>query len=375
MQELLFNIWDAGEHVIGIASNRFGSGHFILSAYHNEAAHTLEMMLDATDARAGMFQNGHMIGFVDMDGLYQLFTICESEITASDASTLSVYAEHALYELAQEPVLSLEGGASLANALTQALQNTRWSLDYCVDAGSQPLRMANTDALACLKAAAEAYDVELAYDVTVANNTIVSRHVRAVARLGSNRGRRFEYTKDTSTIKGNLSISSVKTALIGLGKGSQESSDERMTFASVAWSTASGDPANKPLGAIYVEDAQAKAAYGLAGGTRNRVGYVTFSDITDPEALLQATWDALQVQKNPTASYTLTVMDLEKDEGPQEAVRIGERLIRIGENRLLPEDGDPGLRIKERHPARSPGRRRRGPCRLPAPSRRLRRRF
>lgn len=324
MNDVLFNVWGSDETVIGIASNRFGSGHFILSAYHNEAAHTLGMVLDATDEKAELFQNGNMVGFVDMDGLYQLFTITESEITAADASTRSIYAEHVLYELAQEPILSFNGSASISYALTLALMNTRWELSYSVEAGSQTVTRTNTDVLTCLKATASAYGVELDFYVTVANNTIVSRNVRAVTRLGTDRGRRFEYTKDTSTIKGKLSIANVKTALIGLGKGSQDDGSGRLTFADVEWSVAGGDPADKSSGAVFVEDAAAKAQYGLAGGTRNRVGFVTFDNIEDPEELLQATWEELQEQKEPTASYTLTVMDLEESEGTHEAVRVGD---------------------------------------------------
>lgn len=338
MRDVVFNIWDPAETVIGIASNQFGDGHFILSAIHDEGTRTLTMMLDATDEKAELFATGNFIGFYDMDGYYQMFEIAEADTTAGDASTLEISAEHVRYELAYEPIYDVRPtNTSVGLAIEQALAGTRWGLSYAVDAGANSVRGYYTDVLSYLSKIAETWGVELEYDLTISRNQVTARSVRALVRRGAYRGRRFEYSKDTQSIKGHLSTAKIRTALIGRGRGEEVGSTEsgdptygrRIGIDEVEWRRAWGDPTDKPLGQRYVEDAEAKAQFGIAGGTKNRIGIVTFDSIDDPTELLLATWERLQELKRPEASYSLTVMDLERSEGPHEAVRLGDTVLVI----------------------------------------------
>lgn len=337
MRNVFFHAFDAAENCIGVISNAFGDGHAILSAVHDEGEHTLSMTVDAGDEKASLLVTGHLVGFFDADGLYQMFEIKEANVTAATGSTLEVYAEHVMYELAGEPVYDIRPtNTTVGAALTQVLSGTRWSLGRSVDAGTNSARGYYTDALSVVKTIAEKWGVELSCSVEIVRNKVTSRKVNAVAKLGTDRGRRFEYTKDTQTIQGYLSMSEVKTALVGRGKGVETGTTDdgdatygrRLKFDGVSWSKAAGDPADKPLGEEYVEDAEARRLYGLAGGTRNRVGFVVFDQITSPEELLRATWDRLQELNKPVASYKLSVTDLEATEGEHEAVRMGD-VVRV----------------------------------------------
>lgn len=338
MRDVVFQIWDYTERVIGVASNALGTGHFILSAVHDEGERTLSMTLDATDEKAGLFETGCYVGFYDADERYQLFEIKDADITASDGSTLEVYAEHIRYELAHEPIRDIRPtDTSINHAVEQGLVATRWRVGDRADAGQASARGYYTDVLTYLTEIAKIWDVEYDFEVVVQENRIVSRLVHIRQRLGEYRGRRFEYAKDTQTVKGHLSTSGLYTALIGRGRGEEVGETEggdatfgrRIRFDTVSWKTANGDPVDKPLGRDYVEDPDATARFGFAGGTRPRVGFVVFDQIDDPLELLQATWDYLQTVNRPTASYKLSVLDLEPFEGPREAVRMGDWVLVI----------------------------------------------
>ena len=83
-----------------------------------------------------------------------------------------------------------------------------------------------------------------------------------------------------------------------------------LTFKDAVWTIAGGDPANKPSGQSYVEDAAATAAYGRNG--RPRFGFFQNGDIDDPDLLLQKTWEALQAVKEPEVSIECMVRDLHR---------------------------------------------------------------
>lgn len=334
----IFHVWNLQEQVIGIVSNRFGDGHTILSARHKEGNHTLRMMIDAGDEKAELFQMGHLVGFYDNDQKYQQFEIKDVNLTAAAASTLEIYAEHVKYELTKEPLTDIRPTrTSVGQAVSQGLTKTRWQLGDMVDAGNESMRGYYTDVLSYLVKAQDTWSVEMEYELAVERNVIAHRRVNVLTRRGAFRGRRFEYTKDTQSIKGYFSAADIETALIVRGRGVEtgETADgdatygRRLLIDGVEWRKANGDPLDKPLGDIYIEDPEAKARWGFAGGTRNRFGFVVFEQIEDAQELLQAGYEELQVRKEPSYSYTLEVDDLETTEGPHEAVRMGDTVYVI----------------------------------------------
>lgn len=334
----IFHIWSPQEEVIGIVSNRFGDGHTILSARHKEGDNTLRMLIDANDEKAALFENGCFVGFFDNDQKYQRFEIKDADVTAAAASTREIYAEHDKYELAYEPVTDIRPtDTSVGQAVTQGLQHTRWELGSTVSVGSGSARGYYTSVHAYLIEVQASWSVEMEYELVVERNVITRRLVHVLTRRGAFRGRRFEYTKDTQSIKGYFSSADIRTALIGRGSGAETGTTEdgdattgrRLLFDGIELSAANGDPVNKPLGQIYIEDAAAKARWGFAGGTRNRFDFVVFDQITDPHELALATYEELQARKEPIYSYKLVVTDLERSEGPHEAVRMGDTVYAI----------------------------------------------
>jgi len=149
------------------------------------------------------------------------------------------------------------------------------------------------------------------------------------------KGRIFELGDDLTGLSITYDDSQIKTAIFGRGQGVQidggdDSSDpaygRRLTFADVVWSTAAGDPVDKPAGQEWVGDPDALAAFGRGG--RHRFGYVTFDQETDPEALLEKTWEYLQSIKNPIISISGTVQDTAKLLGrSHEAVSLGDSVL------------------------------------------------
>jgi hypothetical protein len=192
---------------------------------------------------------------------------------------------------------------------------------------------------------------------------ITGRYVDILTRRGTVAGKRFELRKDMTQIESTVDIRNLATALVGRGKGVEvdggtDNTDpaygRRLEFTDVVWSVAGGDPADKPVGQNWIEDAEASAAYGPGG--RKIVQTVTFDDVTDAEVLLQMTYDELQVRKVPQVTYTMSVIDLEELTGySHEAVRFGDtnnvinnatipaitgqaRVIRVDRNLIDPRD-------------------------------------
>src|SRR5690606_17406163 len=122
--------------------------------------------------------------------------------------------------------------------------------------------------------------------------------------------------------------------------------NERLTFADAEWSTANGDPADKPKGQIWIGDETARQNFGIPdgnGGRVHRMGVVEFSDIEDPAELLRKTDEALPQYTTPRATEDASVMDLETALAySHEAVRLGDTV------RVINRDFKRELRIKAR---------------------------
>lgn len=117
-----------------------------------------------------------------------------------------------------------------------------------------------------------------------------------------------------------------------------------------------GDTVSKPYGQKFIEDPDAKAIWGRAGGTKNRTGVFQDDQETNPNTLLDKTWQYLQDNNEPRVSYEIKVADLESVY-PHEATRLGDivyilddnfstqievqaRVIEMKRNLLVDEDSD-----------------------------------
>ncbi|GAE31927.1 phage tail protein [Alkalihalobacillus hemicellulosilyticus] len=162
-------------------------------------------------------------------------------------------------------------------------------------------------------------------------NHIVARNVKLLQRLGADNGKRFEIDHDITEIQRTI-LSYPVTALYGRGaslttEGDEGGETQYLDFAAVEWSTASGDPTNKPLGQAWVGDPQALQKYGrqYEGELLHREGIWQDQDIEDPELLLQKTWEHLPKVSVPEVHYRLSVHLLEHMAGyDHEKVSLGD---------------------------------------------------
>ena len=146
--------------------------------------------------------------------------------------------------------------------------------------------------------------------VLSASGEITGRYLDISPAQGTWNGVRLSVRKNVLDVSVTYNDEDVYTALYGYG-GTNPSAgeDDEITFSDVVWTATGGHPA-KPSGQTYLEDPAKTALYGRNG--RPRFGYYQNSAITDPEILLQKTWETLKTISEPKISISGTVADLKR---------------------------------------------------------------
>lgn len=211
--------------------------------------------------------------------------------------------------------------------LEAALEGTRWEVGQVYDNGTNSTNFYYISTLEAIQKVVNLFNLEATFSVSLDAQKVqvVRRQVNLYSQQGERTGKRFEYGSNLLTVEREENTDSLVTALIGRGKGeavyhdgdgNENAEDQapdgygrRINFADVVWSKAHGNPVDKPQGQEYVEDPDATAAYGFDNG-KPRIGIEVFEDITDPNELINATWNALQVLKRPKVSFKANVMDV-----------------------------------------------------------------
>ena len=167
----------------------------------------------------------------------------------------------------------------------------------------------------------ESYACEFKVRYTFVENKIIGRYIDLNQRFGRVTGHQFEYGTNILNVTYEESSDDVVTALIGRGKGEQSTDENgeatggygrRIQFKDVVWSTAKGDPVDKPAGQNYVTNETARNIYGLHqnGVIKHRFGVYTNEDIEDPVELLKATYKELQRLSVPIVTFKANLLDL-----------------------------------------------------------------
>lgn len=204
--------------------------------------------------------------------------------------------------------------------LTQILAQTRYSVGYVADTGTQTTNFYYTTVLASLQSVVNLFNLEITFDVVFdpIDNQVKRRLVNLYQQQGARTGRRFEYGDKLLSVTCEQSSDELVTALVGRGSsvqvsegtdGSPDGYSRKITFADVVWKKSAGDPLDKPAGQEYLEDPSATAVYGFSD-SKPRIGFVEFDKITDPALLLKATYDKLQEMKRPKVSFKASVTDV-----------------------------------------------------------------
>lgn len=204
--------------------------------------------------------------------------------------------------------------------LTQILAQTRFSVGYVADTGTQTTNFYYTTVLASLQSVVNLFNLEITFDVVFdpIDNQVKRRLVNLYQQQGARTGRRFEYGDKLLSVTQEQSSEELVTALVGRGSsvqvsegtdGSPDGYSRKITFADVVWKKSAGNPLDKPAGQEYLEDPAATAVYGFSDG-KPRIGFVEFDKIDDKNLLIKATYDKLQELKRPKVSFKASVTDV-----------------------------------------------------------------
>jgi phage minor structural protein len=313
------------------------------TAAQSQVENSLTFYFPANHESAQYAVEGNLVAFQDLDGNWQLFEIITVDDYHDDTLYKQVYAVNAgQSELADEWINSVTiTSATAQSALSSVLNGTRWQVGQVDDLGTQSANLARMNVLQALQTLIQTWGGELRFRVTVSGSRITGMYVDWLQQRGSRTGKRFVYGKDMTSVHPTRDLSGLKTALYGYGKRNDDGT--YVTFASVAWSKANGDPVDKPAGQEWVGDPDALAKWGRAGGTRHRFGNYVDGNQTDPATLLQETWTALQSMSQPLVSYQMSVVDLEQIAGySHERVRLGDTVA------VIDTDFSPELRLTAR---------------------------
>lgn len=239
-----------------------------------------------------------------------------------------IIAEHiAVSELSDEHINNKEiTDKTPAQALQTVLTGTLWAVGNVSATNVSSADIGRGSVWQAVNTVATNWNVYIVPRVTVNNGgAITGRYLDIMTTTGVFRGMRLSIDKNMSDSSVVYDDSEVLTALYGYGGnvdvaqtgGDDEQSE--LTFADVVWTATAEHPA-KPAGQTYLEDPAKTAEYGRNG--RARFGYYQNGDITDPNVLLQKTWESLKETSSPKISITGTVSDLYRLGYKDEPIRL-----------------------------------------------------
>ncbi|WP_169713798.1 phage tail protein [Paludifilum halophilum] len=306
---------------------------------------TLTFSVPAHHPEAGFVMRGYWAVFKDLDGSFRAFVIQEETERHNQGEMVreACCEELAVVELNDEIVEDVRPrNTNVRDALNRLLEDSQWVAGTVDDLGTGSANFYYENRMSGIKKIIEEWGGEIRFRVDIeANNTITGRYVDVLAQRGRRTGKRFEYSKDLTSVERITDMKPIKTALYGRGKGEETDSGgygRRLTFADVEWSEGDGDPVDKPKGQEWVGDPDALATWGHVnpdGTRRHRFGVYTNEQQEDAAQLLQETWEELKRQRQPEITYKMDVLDLEQvnaGEYSHEAVRLGDTVAVIDRN-------------------------------------------
>ena len=302
-------------------------GSMITSAYYTEEINTAGQLTFSIPVEERLAQNIFYACINDPDdsGSFLMFKIIKEDITDTTADYTAIesaYDELASYTFIKDkrPTMNAHDTANLV------LEGTRWSLGDCPSTGDAHLNFYYVSILEALQTIVNQWNLEVQFQVKLdgTTNQIKQRNVNMYTKLGKRTNKRFEYGSNLLSVKQENDSTGLYTALVGRGKGVQTQSADgstnpddtdpqgygrRITFDDVEWSTANGNPLNKPKGQLYLEDPQATANYGFPDG-HPRIGFVVFEDCEDPNELIQLTYNKLLEVERPQVQFSASIANV-----------------------------------------------------------------
>lgn len=236
---------------------------------------------------------GNFIAFRYKDE-YKLFNIINVEEEHTDLFIKNVYCEMASIELINEIVRPMNFSGTARSFVNTILRETSWQLGN-IDAGFTEVFDLNlTDYKSAYSLLQEhmvnTFGAEISYRVEIKNNKIVGKYVDIHSQRGSDKGLRFAYSKNLTSIKRTIDTSNIATALIGVGKNN-------ITFKDL-------DLPDKPAGQDFIVS---ESAYRLWSVNGNHIMGTHKADTDSPQELLKLTREALVERSVPQTKYEMQV--------------------------------------------------------------------
>lgn len=236
-----------------------------------------------------------------------------------------VYLENSLTELRGDFIEDLRASNSPAqSALDKLLSVTRWKGEVS-NINSSTTNFYRISAFEGLNKLLEDFGGEIITRIDVSGSRVINRVVVYKNFIGKELGKRFSFTKDIKSVTKTIEEDDIITALYGYGKSEELENEngESSYTRKISFSNING-------GKGYVENTEAKLAYGIAG--RHRFGSIFFDDIDDKSLLLSKTKEALDSLSKPKVVYEVDVIDLKSYGFDFEGVSCGDFVvIRDGE--------------------------------------------
>ena len=294
----------------------------VTSAVHTDA-------LDGTDELkitcAQDLAKGDRIVWIDLRGICHEHIVDTFDRThdASGAPVTQASCINSVAELWDDWVSDKRPSGSAATALKAVLENTRWKVGTCDQAGTASHTFYHLSAREALAELLETWGGELETVIEHDGNGITSRAVGIRALRGDqNSKKRFTWTKDLIKVSRKVT-GDPKTRVYGYGKGTETESGgygRRLTFASING------------GKEYIEDADATKIWGHPDGKGGVLPAVTSyvnDQCEDAAQLLAETRAYADTVKDPCVTYTADVIDLYAFGRSWEGVGVGDSVAII----------------------------------------------
>lgn len=275
---------------------------------------------------------------------YHYFFIAQKK-TVGDITTFTGV-QSGIEELRKTPVFDKRPKNTLAKpVINELLQGTNWQARFIAETTNRSTNFYYISVFDALKKICKVWGLEMQFFVEMNGNGIGARYIDFKKRIGEATGKRVVYGHNALEILKEIERTNIYTALVGRGKGEQVSSAEesgkdadgygrKITFESVVWSKAKGNPLDKPLGQRYLEDPEMTRRYGIknADGTmRAKIGFVDFNEEENPDELIKLTYQALVNASRPQLTLKTSSVYLK-------GVQIGDTIRVVRHDKKLDYD-------------------------------------
>ena len=255
---------------------------------------------------------------------WEVFVIREVTEFHDETFSKEVVCEHSSQELLDYiPTYNAQGvDKTPRDILSGVLSGTRWSVGdvdtpetliplYDIDKGSSSLEI--------IHRVLKLYDYEINFRFNIQNNKILDRIIDIVENVGTDNGKRFEYTKDIESIERFVDSTEIKTAAIVIGGVMEEDAEKPaeeqriLDIVDLEWTSADGK-AKTTKGQPFIEIADSTAIWGYkkSDGTLlpRMCRYENNSFTKDIEHLCEHAYEFLCKVKDPKITYKINAVDL-----------------------------------------------------------------